>query len=134
VCRFGAWWEKRRGMLTVEIVDILVGVGRDDGFWCLSGHGEEELVWCCLYRLLAFPVACYDRVHTISQIVPRYSTWNRFEQTILDNYPLVNDSFYSTQGGISPDIKSPLLPACKFDHHRTLQSCAVQELCALYST
>ena len=40
---FGALWEERRGVLTVEIVDILVGVGRDDRFWCLSGHGEEEI-------------------------------------------------------------------------------------------
>ena len=38
----GALWEKRRGVL-VEIVDILVGVGPDDGFWCLSGHGGEEI-------------------------------------------------------------------------------------------
>ena len=40
---FGDWWEERRRTLTVEIVDILVGVGRDDGFWWLSGHGEEEI-------------------------------------------------------------------------------------------
>ena len=40
---FGVLWEERREVLTVEIVDILVGVGRDDGFWCLSGHGEEEI-------------------------------------------------------------------------------------------
>ena len=41
VHEFGPLWEKRRGVLTVEIVDILVGVGRDDGFWCLSGQGEQ---------------------------------------------------------------------------------------------
>ena len=40
---FGAWREEEKRMLTVEIVDILVGVGRDDGFWCLSGHGEVEI-------------------------------------------------------------------------------------------
>ena len=40
---FGAWREEEKKILTVEIVDILVGVGRDDGFWCLSGHGEEEI-------------------------------------------------------------------------------------------
>ena len=40
---FGAWKEEDKRILTVEIVDILVGVGRDDGFWCLSGHGEEEI-------------------------------------------------------------------------------------------
>ena len=39
---FGALPEKRRGVL-VEIVDILVGVGPDDGFWCLGGHGGEEI-------------------------------------------------------------------------------------------
>ena len=40
---FGAWREEEKRILTVKIVDILVGVGRDDGFWCLSGHGEEEI-------------------------------------------------------------------------------------------
>jgi hypothetical protein len=93
---FGAWWEKKRRVLTVEIVDILVGVGRDDGFWCLSGHGEEELVWCCLYR------PWHSRSHVMiaytpfPKFVPRYSTLNRFEQTIPDNYSPVNESFYST--------------------------------------
>ena len=61
----GVWClvgEEEEGMLTVEIVEIFVGVGCDDGFWCLSRHGEEELIWGCLcttYRLLQFPVTCY---------------------------------------------------------------------------
>ena len=40
---FAALWEKRRGVLTVETVDILVGVRREDRFWCLSGHGGEGI-------------------------------------------------------------------------------------------
>ena len=40
---FGAWREEEKRILTVEIVDILIWVGRDDGFRWLSGHGEEEI-------------------------------------------------------------------------------------------
>ena len=52
---FGALSEKRRGVL-VEIVDILVRIGPDDGVWCLSGRGGEEISRnLVLFKLLQFP-------------------------------------------------------------------------------
>ena len=51
----GALWEKRRPVL-VEIVAILVGVGRDGGFLCLSGHGEEEISRSLVLFMLAIAI------------------------------------------------------------------------------
>ena len=53
---FGALSEKRRGVLTVKMVDTLVGVGRDGGFCCLSGHGEKEISRSLVLFMLAIAI------------------------------------------------------------------------------
>lgn len=73
---FGALWEKRRGVLTVEIVDILVGVGRDDGFWSLSGHGEEEISRSLVLFMFAIAITviihdtCDKQISLLLNLIP----------------------------------------------------------------
>jgi len=48
----GAWLSRIRGVGScVKIVEILIGVGRDDGLACLSGHNGEELHFMSTFHL-----------------------------------------------------------------------------------